>query len=139
MPDEAASPEAIEKRIAAFPEGFLVAEAEGQVVGQVNSAATHKDDITDEALKQMIGHEAGGHNWVIFSLSVLPDFRRRGIAEKLMEKYIEASRDLGKEKILLICKSDLVAYYEKLGFAYGGRSASTHGGFQWHEMVFSLR
>lgn len=138
LPAEAASRASIEKRIAVFPEGFLVAESDGQVVGQVNSAATHKDDITDEALKKMIGHRKEGKNMVIFSLAVLPDFQGRGIAEVLMQRYFETCRQLAKEKILLICKSDLVGYYERLGFAYGGKSASTHGGVEWHEMVFPL-
>ena len=35
-----------------IPDGFLVAEVDRQVVGMINSGATNKDDITDDAFKQ---------------------------------------------------------------------------------------
>ena len=54
-PEEAATRQTIKLRIEVFPEGFLVAEVDGKVVGILNSAATDKDDISDEELKQLIG------------------------------------------------------------------------------------
>ena len=137
-PDEAASREKIGNRICAFPEGFLVAEVGGRVVGIVNSCATDLEDISGEELKDLVGHERGGKNMVIFSLAVLPEFQGRGISRLLMEKFVEVSRELGKEKILLICKDGLVDYYKKYGFAYVGKSASSHGGSEWHEMSLLL-
>ena len=137
-PSEAASKKKIEKRIRIFPQGFFVAEFGGMVVGHVNSAATHKDDITDEALKDMVGHEHDGKNLVIFSLAVLPEFQKQGIARELMLRFIEEARKLRKQKVLLICKAELIRYYQQHGFMYGGKSDSTHGGFEWHEMVLSL-
>ncbi len=139
FPSEAAPKENIEKRIKMFPEGFFVAEVNGTVIGHVNSAATNKDDITDEEFKAMIGHEKHGKNIVIFSLAVLPEFRGRGIAGKLMITFIEEAKKLDKKKILLLCKSELIAYYEKYGFIYGAESASKHGGFNWHEMFLALK
>jgi GNAT superfamily N-acetyltransferase len=75
---------------------------------------------------------------VIFSLAVLPEFRKQGIARQLMLRFIEYARDLGKGKILLICRADLIPYYQGYGFTYLGKSASTHGEFDWHEMCLSL-
>jgi ribosomal protein S18 acetylase RimI-like enzyme len=138
-PEEAASKETIQLRIDMFPQGFFVAEMDGKVIGMVNGAATNKDDISDEELKQLIGHDAGGRNMVIFALAVLPEFQKRGIAKQLMLKFIEEAGQNKKEKVLLICKQFLVAYYAGLGFVHAGLSKSTHGGAEWHEMRLSLR
>jgi ribosomal protein S18 acetylase RimI-like enzyme len=138
LPSEAASRENIARRIEMFPEGFLVAESDGRVVGHINSGSTSKDDITDEAFKAMVGHDSAGENVVVFSLAVLPEFRKQGIATRLMLRFVEDARQLGKRRILLICKADLIPYYRGYGFAHLGKSASTHGGFQWHEMCLPL-
>ncbi len=55
-----------------------------------------------------------------------------------MVKFIEVSRGLKKEKILLMCKSGLISYYRKYDFLYAGKSKSTLGGFEWHEMYLPL-
>lgn len=65
-PEEAATRETIKLRLETFPQGFFVAELHGRVVGILNSAATHKDDISDEQLKQLIGHDPEGKNMVVF-------------------------------------------------------------------------
>jgi hypothetical protein len=43
-----------------------------------------------------------------------------------------------REKILLLCKSDLIPHYQNYDFLYGGKSRSKHGGFEWHEMYLLL-
>jgi ribosomal protein S18 acetylase RimI-like enzyme len=135
---EGATREKIRKRIELYPHGFLVAEKNRQVVGFVNSGSTHKDDISDEALKDMIGHDPTGNNIVIFSLAVNPQFQSRGISKKLMLGFIDTSRALNKDCILLLCKSELIPYYRQYGFIDRGRSKSIHGGLRWHEMHLSL-
>lgn len=137
-PAEAASRENIAIRLADFPQGFLVAEAGGRIVGQVNSGATHKDDISDEAFKGLIGHEPDGANIVVFSLAVLPEMRRGGLGAQLMREFIAGSRKRGHQQVLLLCKDALVPFYSRLGFADRGISASTHGGAVWHEMGLVL-
>lgn len=138
-PEEAATRETIKLRLERFPEGFLVAELDGRVVGMLNSGATDKDDISDEGLKQLIGHHPEGRNMVVFALAVLPEFRKQGIAPQLMNRFAEEARQRGKENILLLCKGHLIPYYERLGFAYVGVSQSTHGGVEWHQMRLALR
>ena len=126
------------KRILLFPEGFLIAESEGKIIGLINSASTDKEGITDEELKDMVGHIKAGRNIVIFSLAVLPEFQGNGISKQLMARFVEMSKFLKKAKILLICKSELIPYYQNYGFLYGGKSKSKHGGFEWHEMYLPL-
>lgn len=138
LPAEAAPQANIQKRIDLFPDGFLVAEANGQLVGLVNSGATHLDGVGDEAFKKMIGHDSRGANLVIFSLAVLPAYRGQGIARQLLARLVDRARQMGKKTVLLICKAELVAFYESAGFVDAGESSSTHGGGQWHDMRLSL-
>ena len=138
-PEEAATRETIQLRIKTFPEGFLVAVKEGRIVGILNSAATNKDDISDEELKQLIGHDPGGRNMVVFALAVLPEFQKQGIARQLMSRFAEEARQNDKENVLLMCKRHLISYYERMGFAHVGLSGSTHGGAEWHEMRLALK
>jgi ribosomal protein S18 acetylase RimI-like enzyme len=138
LPAEAASREKIERRIRLFPQGFLVAELDNRIIGFINGAATHQEEIAAAEFKDMIGHEAGGRNMVAFALAVVPEFRRKGIARQLMSSFIDVASQLKKEKVMLICKSNLIDYYESFGFIYAGESASTHGGSRWHEMVLPL-
>jgi ribosomal protein S18 acetylase RimI-like enzyme len=138
-PAEAAWASSLRNRIELYPEGFLVAEWEGRVVGQVNSGATDKDDITDEEFKQLIGHDPEGRHLVIFSLSVHPDFQKRGIAGKLLTNFIEHAGDMGKSDIKLLCKEELLPFYAHFGFRDDGLSASTHGGVAWHAMSLCLQ
>ncbi len=136
--DEAASRENIKKRLSQFPQGYLVAELDGAIVGHINSGATNKDDISDEALKALIGHKEDGKNLVIFSVAVLPDYQKRGIASALLRDYIKWARQSPHQAILLLCKANLVDYYAKFGFVDRGISDSTHGGAIWHEMRLDL-
>ena len=138
-PEEAATKETIKLRIDTFPQGFLIAEVEGRIIGMLNSAYTNKDDISDEVLKQLIGHEVDGKNMVVFALTVLPEFQKRGIARQLMSRFVEEARGLKKENVLLMCKQHLIAYYEGMGFVHVGISKSTHGGAEWHEMRLTLQ
>jgi ribosomal protein S18 acetylase RimI-like enzyme len=121
-----------------FPEGFFVAETDGRIVGMLNSAATDKDDISDEELKQLIGHNPNGKNMVVFALAVLPEFQKQGIARRLMSGFVEEARQCKKENVLLMCKHHLIAYYEAMGFTHVGLSRSTHGR-RWHETIDTNR
>ena len=76
LPSEAATREKIEKRIRLFPQGFLVAELDNTIIGQINSGATRQEDISAEEFKDMVGHEEDGRNIVIFALAVLPEFQK---------------------------------------------------------------
>ncbi len=104
----------------------------------LNSAATNKDDISDEELKQLVGHDPDGKNMVVFALAVLPEFQKRGIARRLMSRFVEEARQRKKENVFLMCKHHLIAYYEGMGFIDAGLSRSTHGGAEWHEMRLKL-
>jgi len=132
--EEAACKENIEIRLRKFAEGFIVGELDGEIVAHINSGSTNQEDITDEEFKELIGHEDGGKNIVIFSVAVDPIHQKKGIAKMMMKEFIEVSRKMRKEKILLLCKENLMGMYERMGYRKIGISASTHGGAVWYEM-----
>lgn len=135
---EVAPRDFIEKRIECYPDGFYVAEVNGQVVGMVNSGATHKDDITDEGLKYLTGHVRNGRSAVIFSLAVHPDYRLKGIGRKLIAQMINVAEKKEKQRILLLCQEELIPFYTSLGFSQVGLASTNFGGKMLHQMEFVL-
>ena len=129
----------IERRILKYPEGFLVAEQGGTVVGFVNSGAFDSQDIRDECLKDLVGHNPAGRHLVIFSLVVHPRAQKHGIARELLERIVEQAIAEEKVSVLLDCRERLIRYYESFGFAYRAISPARFGGHKWYEMNLELR
>lgn len=136
--DEAATREKIATRIATWPEGFIVAEVDGVVAGFINAGAAFQVEMSDEAFKELIGHDPAGPNVVIMSVVVHPDFQGQGVAKHLLGEFIERMRAAHKTHLHLMCKEQHVALYAGFGFAYIKPSASEHGGMAWHEMILTL-
>jgi len=136
--DEAASKEKIAKRIKNYPQGFIVEEHEGEVVGFINSGACHQVELSDEDFKELIGHDPKGKHIVIMSVVVHPDFQKKGFASKLMQAFIVQMTQMEKSDIYLICQTELIDMYASFGFKYLGESESDHGGMAWHDMVLTL-
>jgi len=135
---EAASYEKIAKRAQVYPDGFLVAERSGEVIGFVNSGASNSPDLSREELKDLSDHDPSGASIVIFSLAIRPDLHGQGLSRPLLGTFLLRARQLGKQQVLLLCKPPLVAYYERFGFEDAGSSPSTHGGSRWREMRLTL-
>lgn len=135
---EAASREALGDRIATFPDGFLVAELDGHLVGFIDGAATNRAAIEDEMFKSMKHHVADGENLAIYGLNVIPEYRRQGVAARLILSFIEAAEKSGRKKILLTCKENMINYYRGFGFVNDGISASSHGAAKWFDMSKEL-
>jgi N-acetylglutamate synthase-like GNAT family acetyltransferase len=75
----------------------------------------------------------------IHSVVVDGDSRRGGLGSHLVKRYIEHVRGLGNvERILLICKENLIGFYQGCGFTLVGLSEVQHGVDQWHEMKLIL-
>ncbi|AGZ35425.1 N-acetyltransferase [Pseudomonas sp. SWI6] len=136
--DEAATLEKIRKRIDQYPEGFLILEDAGEVIGFINSGCAWEVVMSDEAFKSLVGHDAAAPNVVIMSVVVDPAHQGKGHAGRLMSEFVKRMRDMGKRRIHLMCKDRHVALYEKMGYRYVQPSASDHGGMAWHEMEMTL-
>lgn len=136
--DEAATLWKISKRIAQYPEGFLVMEVEGRIVGFINSGCAHEVVMSDESFKELVGHDPCAPNVVIMSVVIDPADQGRGYASVMMRTFVEQMRQAGKKTIHLMCKGRHVPLYERQGYRYVKPSSSDHGGMAWHEMVMEL-
>lgn len=136
--DEAATWEKIAMRIEQYPEGFLILELDGEIAGFINSGCAEQVVMSDEAFKELVGHDPRAANVVIMSVVVDPALQGRGFAGLLMAHFVEQMRARGKATIHLMCKQRHVTLYEKLGYRYVQPSPSDHGGMSWHEMVMAL-
>ncbi len=136
--DEAATHEKIATRIAQYPEGFLIMELDGEIIGFINSGCAFDVVMSDEAFKELIGHDPAAPNVVIMSVVIDPAQQGKGYASLLMRTFVERMAGLGKRTIHLMCKDRHVPLYERFGYRYVKPSASDHGGMAWHEMVMEL-
>jgi ribosomal protein S18 acetylase RimI-like enzyme len=90
----------VDRKASYDPEGFLVAEEAGRIVGAV-----------------MAGYE--GHRGWIQYLAVLPEFQGSGIGAGLVSEGVVLLRRRGCPKVnLQVRRSNLgvIRFYEKLGF-----------------------
>ncbi len=132
---EAASREALQARISSFPAHFFVLLLEGQIVGFINGMVTDSPTIADEMFADAGLHQETGSWQSVFGLDVLPQYRHRGYAAKLIEHLIAHARQQGRRGVILTCKEKLIGYYQRFGFVDQGISASQHGGVVWHDMT----
>jgi ribosomal protein S18 acetylase RimI-like enzyme len=69
----------------------------------------------------MVQRRGSTNVWIVATVGVLPEYRRRGIARKLVERGIEIIREhSGKKAFLDVIDGNLPAYklYESLGFEH---------------------
>ncbi|MDX8353038.1 GNAT family N-acetyltransferase [Cognatiyoonia sp. IB215182] len=136
--DEAATLNKISKRIEVYPDGFLILEEQGKIVGFINCGCAYEVEMSDEEFKELVGHDPGAPNVVIMSVVVDPAAQGRGHSRALMDEFIGRMREMDKEMIYLMCREHHVWLYEKLGYEYLRPSNSDHGGTVWHEMSMRL-
>ncbi len=135
---EAAGRESFQARLEIFPDSFLVAEKDGQLVGFINGCVTDERTIRDEMYEDSSLHRPDGRYQSVFGLDVIPQERRRGIAELLMRTLIEDARKKGRAGMILTCKDKLIHYYEKFGYVNQGLSESVHGNAVWYDMLLEF-
>lgn len=94
-------PQEIEKKIHRDPDLFLVAEAEGELVGTV-----------------MGGFD--GRRGMVYHLAVIEQFRQQGIGEMLMDELERRLRAKGCIRCYLLVTTDndsAILFYEKRGWS----------------------
>jgi ribosomal protein S18 acetylase RimI-like enzyme len=136
--DEAATREKIATRIHQYPEGFIVLERDGEVIGFINSGCADEVVMADEAFKELVGHNPAAPNVVIMSVVIAPEHQGQGYSTQLMRHFVEQAAKAGKRNIHLMCRKRHIALYRKFGYRYVQPSPSDHGGMAWHEMVMAL-
>jgi ribosomal protein S18 acetylase RimI-like enzyme len=133
-PNEAARREDFEKRLKIFPNHFWVLEADGKIVSLVNGMITNEIHKHDELLENPQRHDENGKWLIIFGVATDPLYQKKGYAKALMNKVIEDTKAENKDGIVLICKDELIPFYEQFGFVCEGVSNSEHGGVKWNDM-----
>jgi len=136
--DEAATREKIATRIARYPQGFLVMELDGDIIGFINSGCARHVVMANESFKELVGHDADAPNVVIMSVVIDPAHQGKGHASLMMQTFVAQMARLGKQTIHLMCKARHVELYARLGYRYVKPSESDHGGMAWHEMTMDL-
>ncbi|MGL5243338.1 MAG: GNAT family N-acetyltransferase [Kluyvera ascorbata] len=136
--DEAATREKIAIRIARYPQGFLCMEQRGEVIGFINAGCAWEVVMSDEAFKELVGHDPAAPNAVIMSVVLHPDYQGQGLSTQMMQAFIAHLRQLGKTAIYLMCKAQYLEMYKRFGYQFLKRSDSTHGGEEWFEMMQTL-
>ncbi len=133
-PEEAAEKEEVFKRMEVFPENFLVADLDGKVIGFINGCTTDRPVLGDELYHDVSLHKKDGSIQTVFGLNVLPQYRRRGVARKLVNAFLELARQRKRDGVILTCKEHMIPFYESCGFVMLGKADSNHGGAVWYDM-----
>lgn len=133
--DEAASKDAFEYRLKKFPDWFLTARYGGKLIGFINGILSDKKLISDESYLPNSEISGDGRNLLLFGLVVHPDYRKNGIAERLMKTILNNAEKRGIRNIALTCRKWLIPYYEKFGFVNIGVSESVIGNVTWYDML----
>jgi acetyltransferase, GNAT family len=131
---EAATEELFKGRLTVYPDYFWILEEDGKIVSFVNGMVTDIPNLSDEMYENPHLHNPEGEWQMVFGVNTLPDYRKRGYAEKLLNEMIKDAKDKKRKGVVLTCKDALVHYYSKFGFKNEGVSESTHGGVVWYEM-----
>jgi len=100
-----------------FPEGFLVAETNGRVVGYIMTRI-------DRGFDYYSSHRAFAEKGHVISLAVLPNVRRKGIGEALLRRAVEAIEKRGIKEVYLevrVSNAPAINLYHKLGFKIARR------------------
>lgn len=115
FPSAEAAPKCqLESRLKLFPNHFYVALADGNIVGFINGFVSDNESIHDEMYENAWLHNEKGNYQMIFGLDVLPEYRRFGIANRLMNTMIESAKREGRKGLVLTCKNELVSFYENM-------------------------
>ena len=132
---EAATVAIFYERFEAFPECFFVLEINEEIVGHINGCINDSPELPDELYSNSSLNCPNGKYQTVFGLVVSPKYQRKGYASLLTNHLIEVSKSRGQVGIILTCNEHLVSFYQKHGFNHQGKSASTHGGVGWNDML----
>ena len=134
-PAEAASREAFAERLRIYGDHFWLMFDGDKLVSFVDGFVTDEPDLTDEMFEDAGMHNEDGSWQMIFGVTTLPEYRKRGCAGELIRRAIADAGKQGRKGLVLTCKDALVHYYAKFGFVNEGLTEkSVHGGAAWNQM-----
>lgn len=98
----------LESHIAIFPEGQLVAELDGQVIGSCSSLRINFDEYDDRHTWNDVtnngfitNHDANGSNLYGIEVMVHPKYRRMKVGQRLYDARKDLARELNLKSIII--------------------------------------
>lgn len=131
---EAATREDFLERLKYYKNHFWLMFDKKKLIAFVDGMVTNNPNLNDEMYKNASFHDEKGDWQMIFGVNTLPEYRRQGCAERLINQAILDSKNQGRKGLVLTCKDELVKYYTKFGFLNEGISDSYHGNVTWNQM-----
>jgi [ribosomal protein S18]-alanine N-acetyltransferase len=108
-------PETFQRRLTAFPDGFVILIAENEIAafGSSEKWLTEREPILDE--NALVSHQPDGRIFCITAMAVKKKYRGRGYGLLVLDKLIEIAHNEGCRKIVLET-TDAQDLYLKRGF-----------------------
>ena len=138
--NELCSYEDMKDRVEHAAEDFLIAydQVNRKIAGYLSGMHSSSEAFLDAFFTNASLQEDNAKNCYLLSLEVRPEYRRKGIASQLIERYRDKEKTRGTERIYLTCHEHLIPFYEDFGYEHIGPSPSTWGGEPWEDMVLYL-
>ena len=115
-----------------------MAELNNQIVGLINGYVIVQPFITDDLFSMIQANPQSGGHQSILGLAVHPNYRNKGIASALLKRLEEEALSRKRLTITLTCHSNLIPFYEALGYQNFGIAQSTHAGTTWYNLAKTL-
>lgn len=136
---EAATKADFKKRLKVYPNHFWLLEIDDRLVSFINGMVTDETTIRDVMFEDASLHKEDGAWQAIFGVNTIPEYRKQGLAAKVMKAVIADAKEAGRKGCILTCKDKLIHYYETFGFKNCGISQSEHGGAIWYDMRLEFK
>lgn len=114
------------------------------LIGHIIGTKIPESKITDGSMSLPLGDGKTGHiensRFIgIHSLVIDPKYQNKSLGTLLIHDYIQklSNQDLG-DKVSLIAKSQLVPFYQKIGFDDLGESDCKFAGTTWNDLSMDL-
>lgn len=131
---EAATKDSFKSRLTVYPEHFWLLEDNDNIASLIYGLITNELTVNDEMFMDAHLHNPNGDYLAILGVITLPEYRKKGLAGKLMRQVIQDVENKNKKGCVLTCKEKLIPYYEGFGFKSTGLSKSVYGGAVWYDM-----
>lgn len=136
---EAATEQQLGERLKYYSNHFLLMFDGDRLVAFTDGFVTDEPDLTDEMYARANMHNENGAWQMIFGVNTVPEYRRQGLAGKLISETVKIAKNEGRLGLVLTCKDELVPYYAKFGFINEGvTDKSVHGNVKWNQMRLSF-
>lgn len=136
---EAATAEDLADRLKYYANHFLLMYDGERLAAFIDGFVTDEPDLTDEMYANADMHNENGAWQMIFGVNTVPEYRRQGLAGKLISETVKIAKNEGRLGLVLTCKDELVPYYAKFGFVNEGvTDKSVHGNVKWNQMRLSF-